>query len=62
MIKLDTHQGILSILHDRDSDGELFIEEDEARQLMNDLYDYFEAKDREALARYLTRKKQPDTL
>lgn len=37
--------------------GRLFLAENDARDLFNELYDYFENKDREALARWLTNHK-----
>lgn len=62
MIKLDTKGGLSLIVDDWDGPFEVFLDENEARNLMNDLYDYFENKDREALARILTRRKEPGIL
>lgn len=64
MLRLDTEGDILSIIYDDDWDGEaeVFIKEEDARKLMNDLYDYFENKDREAWAKILTRRKESGTL
>lgn len=63
MLRLDTEGDVLSIIYDDwDGEAEIFIKEEDARKLMNDLYDYFESKDREALAKILTRRKESGTL